>query len=295
MLSDVLKEQYNGKVLKLSLSSGCTCPTRDGTKGRDGCSFCSEGGSGEFAAHFAPVKEQIHEAKKLVDGKFPKEMSPADYRYIAYFQSFSNTYGCRASLEALYREVLELPEIVLLSIGTRPDCLGDDMMEMLAGLNRIKPVWIELGLQTIHEGTAKAFGRGYTLDVFEDAYRKLKAAGLQVIVHLIFGLPGETEGMMLDSVRYLAGLDPVIDGIKLQQLYILKGTRLAAEYQAVPFPIMSMERYTDLVVKSLAFLPEETVVHRLTGDPPKKLLIAPAWCADKKRVLGTLQMKIKRA
>ena len=293
MLSEVLREQYGCKVLKLSLTSGCTCPTRDGTKGRDGCSFCSAGGSGEFAAHYAPLKEQIHEAKSLVDGKFPKDLPPSGRRYIAYFQSFTNTYGDRASLEALYREVLDIPEIVILSIGTRPDCLGDEMVGMLAGLKRIKPVWVELGLQTIHEDTAEAFGRGYTLAVFEDAYRRLKDAGLQVIVHLIFGLPEETEGMMLDSVKYLAGLNPGIDGIKLQQLCILKGTRLAAKYQAEPFPIMSMEAYTDLVVKSLAILPDGTVIHRLTGDPPKQLLIAPSWCKDKKRVLGTLQMKIR--
>ena len=292
MLSEVLKEKYGCKVLKLSLSSGCTCPTRDGTKGRNGCSFCSAGGSGEFTAHYAKLEEQIPEAKKLVDGKFPKGLPPSERRYIAYFQSFTNTYGDRTALEALYREVLDIPEIVILSIGTRPDCLGDEMVEMLAGLNRIKPVWIELGLQTIHEETAKAFGRGYSLEVFEDAYRRLRAVGLQVIVHLIFGLPGETEGMMLDSVKYLADLKPGIDGIKLQQLCILKGTRLAAEYQAEPFPLMDMETYTDLVVRSLMILPKDTVIHRLTGDPPKQLLIAPTWCKDKKRVLGTLQMKI---
>lgn len=292
-LSDVLKEQYGAKVLKLSLTSGCTCPTRDGTKGWNGCSFCSAGGSGEFAARYAPIREQIAEAKALVDSKFPKDLPLSGRRYIAYFQSFTNTYGDRAALEALYREVLALPEIVLLSIGTRPDCLGREMVDMLVSLNRIKPVWIELGLQTIHEETAKAFGRGYTLSVFEDAYSALKAEGLTVIVHLILGLPGETREMMLDSVRYLARLKPPPDGVKLQQLYILRGTEMAKTYQADPFPLMSLEEYTDLIVESLALLPPETVIHRLTGDPPKRLLIAPSWCADKKRVLGTLQRKIR--
>ena len=291
-ISDELKRQYGGKVLKLSLSSGCTCPTRDGTKGYGGCSFCSEGGSGEFAADPGCVENQLEEAKKLVDHKFPASLPPEKRRYIAYFQSFTNTYGNRERLEKLYTEVISRPEIVILSIGTRPDCLGEDIVSMLKRLNGIKPVWVELGLQTMHESTAKAFGRGYSLDVFEDALSRLKAAGLTVIVHVILGLPNETREDMLATVRYLAGLREKPDGIKLQMLQILKGSRMAGEYAEHPFPLMSMEEYTDLVADCVKLLPEEMVIHRLTGDPPKRLLIAPAWCADKKRVLNMLQKKM---
>ena len=294
-VSEELKRVYGQKILKLSLSSGCTCPNRDGTKGFGGCSFCAETGSGEFAASYAPVKEQIESAKRLVDKKFPKEMAPSDRKYIAYFQSYTNTYGDAGRLKQLYGEVLSFPEIAGLSVGTRPDCLPDEMIRMLAHLNLCKPVWVELGLQTIHERTAEAFGRGYTLPVFSDAYRRLKEAGLTVIVHVILGLPGETREDMLETVRYLAGLTPVLDGIKLHLLYILSGTRLAEEYAAQPFPMMTADEYTDLVVDCLKELPEETVIHRMTGDPPKRLLIGPKWSADKKRVLNLLNRKIREA
>ncbi len=294
-ISEVLKERFGGKVLKLSLSSGCSCPTRDGTKGYGGCSFCSEGGSGEFASSFAPVGEQIEKAKRLVDGKFPPSMDVKDRKYIAYFQSFTNTYGDVDRLEALYREVIEREEIALLSVGTRPDCLEDEKIAMLGRLAKIKPVWVELGLQTIHERTAAAFGRGYTLDVFEEANRRLKNAGVSVIVHVILGLPGESREDMLDTVRYLAGTEPRIDGIKLQLLQVLKGTRLGEEYLKQPFPLMTMEEYTDLVVECLKLLPGDIVIHRMTGDPPRNLLIAPGWCTDKKRVINSLERKIREA
>ena len=290
-ISEVLKEQYGGKVLKLSLNAGCTCPNRDGTKGRGGCSFCSEGGSGEFAAQAAPLKEQIAQAKKLVDKKFPHTQPEENRKYIAYFQPFSNTYGDFERLERLYREAIAYPEIEVLSLATRPDCLPENMVCLLKELNRQKPVWVELGLQTIHERTAESFGRGYTLDVFEDAYRRLKAAGITVIVHIILGLPGERREDMLDTVRYLAGLSPVLDGIKIQVLQILKGTRMAEEYSRNPFPLLSLEEYTELVEECLRLLPEETVIHRLTGDPPWRLLIAPAWCTDKKRIMNRLRGK----
>ena len=292
-ISDELKEKYGRKVLKLSLSSGCTCPNRDGTLGWGGCSFCSEGGSGDFASSFAPLLEQIREAKKRVDHKFPADMPEEDRKYIAYFQSFTNTYGDPERLRKLYLEAVCRPEIAVLSVGTRPDCLGGDMVRMLSGLNRIKPVWVELGLQTVHEKTAERVGRGYPLAAFADAYQRLKEAGLTVVVHVILGLPGETEEDMLDTVRYLARLQPVLDGIKLQNLYVLSGTRLAAEFQEDPFPIMTMEEYTDLVVKCLKELPEGVVIHRLTGDAPKRLLIEPLWSADKKRVMNLLNAKIR--
>lgn len=294
-VSKALKQQYGSKVLKLSLSSGCTCPNRDGSLGRGGCSFCSEGGSGDFASSFAPVREQIEAAKRRVDRKFPAALPPNERRYVAYFQSFTNTYGPVERLEPLYREVLSLPEIVTLSIGTRPDCLPYEMVCMLTRLNRVKPVWVELGLQTIHEKTAAAFGRGYSLDVFENAYQRLTAQGLTVIVHVILGLPGEGRQDMLETVRYLAGLRPVLPGIKLQLLHILKGTRMEDQYRQEPFPLMTMEEYTDLVVSCLQLLPKETVIHRMTGDPPRKLLVAPQWSTDKKRVLNMLRQKIAAA
>jgi len=281
-LSDYLKNEFGEKIYRLSLSSGCTCPNRDGTLGTGGCTFCSEGGSGEFAAAPAPLEEQIRSAKERIAGKTKAK------RFIAYFQSFTNTYGDPERLGRLYREAVSRDDIAVLSLGTRPDCISDRMLEILKDLDRVKPVWIELGLQTIHEGTALRINRGYELPVFEDAYRRLKEAGITVIVHVIFGLPGETREMMLETVRYLAGLKPELDGIKLQMLQILKGTRLAEEYAADPYPLMSLEEYAELVRDSVRLLPEKTVLHRMTGDGPKRLLIAPLWCADKKHVLNTM-------
>ena len=280
-LSDYLKSEFGEKIYRLSLSSGCTCPNRDGTLGTGGCTFCSEGGSGEFAAA-GPLEEQLQEAKARVAGKTKAK------RFIAYYQSFTNTYGDPERLGKLYRDTIRREEIAALSLGTRPDCISREMLEVLKGLNQEKPVWVELGLQTIHEGTAERIRRGYPLSVFEDTYRRLKDAGLTVIVHLIFGLPGETREMMLDSVRYLAALCPPPDGVKLQMLQILRGTDLAKEYEREPFPLMTLEEYADLVGECVRLLPEETVLHRMTGDGPKKLLIAPLWCADKKRVLNTM-------
>ena len=218
-------------------------------------------------------------------------------KYIAYFQSYTNTYGDVGRLRALYSEALAHPQIAALDLGTRPDCLPPEMIAMLRDL-RVqykKPVWIELGLQTIHEETARRIRRGYELIVFEDAYRRLKEAGFEVIVHVILGLPGETREDMLETVRYLSVLTPPLDGIKLQLLHILKGTELAREYEADPFPLFTLDSYCDLVVDCLKLLPPETVVHRLTGDGPKRLLIEPQWSADKKRVLNTLMKKIREA
>ena len=286
-LNDVLQAQYGEKVYKLSLSSGCTCPNRDGTLGTGGCTFCSEGGSGDFAAPLAPLSEQIEDAKARIRRKTDAR------KFIAYFQSYTNTYGDVRRLEALYTEAITRPEIVALSLGTRPDCLGADVMTMLGRLNRIKPVWVELGLQTVHERTAEAFHRGYPLSVFENGCRALKAAGLTVIVHVIFSLPGETREDMLDTVRYLAALDPPPDGVKLQMLHVLRGTELGRQYAAEPFPLLSPEEYADLIAESLRILPADTVVHRLTGDAPGKLLIAPEWTRNKKRVLNTINRKTK--
>ena len=289
MISDVLKEQYGEKIYRLALSSGCTCPNRDGTVGTGGCTFCSEGGSGEFAAKTAPIAEQIEQAKKLVRAK------TRGTRYVAYFQSYTNTYGDLNRLRALYEETLSRDDIAILSIGTRPDCLPDEMISMLAELNRRKPVWVELGLQTGNDETAARINRCYPRATFEDAYGRLKKAGLSVIVHLIFGLPGEAEEDMLASVRYLADLTPVVDGVKLQLLQILRGTKMAEKYEQNPWPVMSLPEYAELIKKALRLLPDETVIHRLTGDGPKKLLIEPQWCADKKRVLNTLRKRLDSA
>jgi radical SAM protein (TIGR01212 family) len=287
-LSEVLLKQYGEKVYKLSLSSGCTCPNRDGTLGVGGCTFCSEGGSGDFAAACAPIDAQLEEAKARIRQKTDAR------RFIAYFQSYTNTYGDLDRLEALYLETLRHDEIEILSLGTRPDCLGSGVLAMLERLNAIKPVWVELGLQTIHERTAKAVHRGYDLSAFEEGYHALKALGLTVIVHVIFSLPGETREDMLSTVRYLAALDPPPDGVKLQMLHVLRGTQLGADYEKEPFPLLTMEEYAELVAQSVRILPEETVIHRLTGDAPGKLLIAPEWTRNKKRVLNAVNREIEK-
>ena len=288
-LTDYLKNIYGEKVYKLSLQSGCTCPNRDGSIMYGGCTFCSEEGAGEFAAQLKPVGLQIEEAIGRIRGK------TTACKYIAYFQSFTNTYGDPARLEKLYTEAINHPDVVILSLGTRPDCISDEILDMVIRLNSIKPVWIELGLQTVHKSTADYIHRGYDLSVFEDAYRRLKSAGITVIVHIIMGLPGETEEDMLDTVRYLSCLDPVLDGIKIHLLQILKGTQMAEEYFNDPFRIMTLEEYGELVIKCLKLLPPKTVVHRITGDGAKRLLIEPKWCADKKHVLNTLNNMIKNA
>lgn len=294
-LSDMLRETFGTKVYKLSLSSGCTCPNRDGTIGTGGCTFCSAGGSGDFAAPFLPLDEQIAIARKKVDGKFPASIPPSERKYIAYFQSYTNTYGDPDRLEALYRKAVSYPEIAALSIGTRPDCLGSDILSRLAAINQIKPVWIELGLQTIHEKTAEAVNRGYPLSVFEDAYAKLKSLGFTVIVHVILGLPGESRENMLETVRYLADLHPILDGVKLQMLHVLKGTALGEEYLKHPFPVFTLDAYCSLIIDCLRILPKETVIHRMTGDGPKRLLIAPKWSGNKRLVLNTLNKAIRDA
>ena len=298
MISEVLKEKYGTKVYRLALTSGATCPNRDGTCVQPdgtrlfgGCTFCSEGGSGEFAAPYVPVREQIEAAKRRVDSKIPARIPAEDRRYIAYFQSFTNTYGPAEHFRKMFEEAIANPQIVALSVGTRPDCLPEETVNMLRDLKETygKDVWVELGLQTVSDETAVRIHRGYTLPVFEDAYRRLNDAGLTVIVHVILYLPGEDRRDMLSTIRYLAGLEPAPHGIKLQLLNILRGTAMAAEYEAEPFYLPTLDEYADLLRECLDLLPAETVIHRLTGDGPKKLLIAPAWAADKKRVINTLR------
>lgn len=292
--SDYLKENFGTKVYKLSLSAGCTCPNRDGTVGWGGCAFCSQEGSGDFATDFESIDLQIDKAKSFVEKKFPKSISPKDRRYIAYFQSFTNTYGDFDKLCSIYTAALERPEIVALSVGTRPDCLPQKMVDYLASLNKKKKVWVELGLQTIHERTASAMNRCYTLDVFENAYARLKKSEIPVVVHVILGLPGESRDDMLKTVDYLSKLNPTLDGIKLQLLHVIQGTALAEMYKKNPFPLPTLEEYCALIGDCLKILPRNTVVHRITGDGAKKNLIAPLWSADKKKVLNTIKNYLEK-
>ena len=281
-----MKKRFGCKIYKLSLSGGMTCPTRDGTLGTRGCIFCSANGSGDFASRPCQnINDQIAQAKALVSRK------AKDARYIAYFQDYTNTYAPVAKLRKLFTAAIEPDDIVALSIGTRPDCLPDDVIELLAQLNQIKPVFVELGLQTIHESTAEYIRRGYKLDVFDDAVRRLRSVGIEVVVHIIIGLPGETEEMIYDTVRYLA--DMRIDGIKLQLLHVLEGTDLADEYRQGKFQVLDMDKYIDILENCVMLLPPETVIHRLTGDGAKKDLIAPLWSADKKNVLNTINKRFR--
>lgn len=283
-----LKQTFGEKIYKLALDGGMSCPNRDGTVGFGGCSFCSHGGSGEFAEPAAcSVTEQIERAKALVAGKIKTG------RYIAYFQSYTNTYAPREYLERLFSEAVAHPDIAALSIATRPDCLPAEVLDLLSRLNTRKPVWVELGLQTIHEATARSMNRGYELPCFERAAVRLKQAGVKVIVHVILGLPGESREMMLETVRYLGSLNPPIDGIKLQLLHVLKGTKLAALYETAPFPIMSLEEYGSLILDCIRLLPPHIVIHRLSGDGPKSLLLEPLWSGNKRMVLNSIAKAFK--
>lgn len=284
-----LKSTFGQKLYKISLDGGMTCPNRDGSLGYGGCTFCSEGGSGEFAqkqGKYEDVWQQIEKAKKQVEKKLH-----GGGKYIAYFQSYTNTYWPVSYLKPLFTNTIAHPDVAVLSVATRPDCLPQETIELLESLNKEKPVWVELGLQTIHEDTAARIHRRYKLPVFEDAYRRLKQAGLTVIVHVILGLPGESKERMMDTVRYLGDLP--VDGIKLQLLHILKGTALAQEYKAEPFELLSLGEYADLVVDCISVLPESVVVHRISGDGPKSLLIAPEWSKNKKVVLNTISKRFK--
>ena len=294
-----LKRRFGRKIYKLSLDGGMTCPNRDGTLGNRGCIFCSSGGSGDFAAQACPdVWEQIEAAKARVRRKMPPESSaiaPPAPSYIAYFQSYTGTYAPLPRLRSLFERAVSHPDVALLSVATRPDCLPDETVSLLAGLSRRKPVWVELGLQTVHEDTARFIRRGYGFPVFEDACRRLKAAGITVVVHVILGLPGEDRERMLETITRMADFSRagLIDGIKLQLLHVLKGTDLADYYQNHPFPIFSMEEYIDFVIDCAELLPPELVIHRLTGDGPKSLLIAPSWSGNKRLVLNTLARRFK--
>ena len=282
-LNAYLRETFGCKVYKLALSAGCTCPNRDGTLGSRGCIFCS--GSGEFAASAAfPVSEQIAQAKQLVAAK-----AGPDARYIAYFQDYSNTYAPADTLKPLFLTAIDQSDICALSIATRPDCLPPDILALLSELRKKKPIWVELGLQTIHASTAQYIRRGYPLSVFDNAVRQLKALDIHVVAHMILGLPGETPEMMVQTARYIG--QSGADGVKLHLLHVLAGTDLAADYAAGNFETMTLDAYLSVLEDCLRVLPRELVIHRMTGDGAKRSLIAPLWSADKKRVLNAINRR----
>ncbi len=283
-----IKEMFGEKLYKISLDGGMTCPNRDGTLGTEGCIFCSAGGSGDFAAsRMLSIKEQLAQGRQLVQRKHTGSS------YIAYFQAYTNTYAPVSYLEKIFTEAISEPDIKVLSIATRPDCLSCEILELLSRLNKNKPVWVELGLQTIHEESARFIRRGYALDVFEKAVYDLKKIGVSVIVHTILCLPNETTEMMLETISYLNKLP--IDGIKLQLLHVLRDTDLALLYEQTPFYLPDLEEYLILLSKLISHLRPDIVIHRLTGDGPKSLLIAPLWTANKRLVLNRMQEYFKDA
>lgn len=285
-LNDYCQDTFGQKVYRLSLSGGMSCPNRDGTLGIGGCAFCSEGGSGDFAANAAlPVEKQLAEARKRIEGK------TGCRKFIAYFQSYTNTYAPVDRLRALFSAAMKPEEIVALSIGTRSDCLPGNVLDLLCELQSQKPVWIELGLQTIHNKTLRLMNTHTTVEQFDQAVYALHQRNIPVIAHVILGLPGETREMMLDTVRHLSKLP--ISGVKLQLLHILRGTALGESYAASPFPLMELSEYCELVIDCLELLPPDIVIHRLTGDGPRSLLVAPLWSLDKKRVLNTIRHRLK--
>ena len=285
--SNEIRRRFGEKLYKLSLDGGMSCPNRDGTLDWGGCIFCS-GGSGEFAAEQRPsIEEQLETARARVAFK-----TGGKGRYISYFQSYTNTYAPVQRLRELFTPVITRDDIAVLDIATRPDCLDDDILDLLAELNVLKPVWVELGLQTIHAKTADYIRRGYPLSVYDRAVRELKARGIEVIVHMILGLPGETDEMIYETASYIAGSGA--DGIKLQLLHVLRGTDLAAEYEAGKFEVLSIEHYTRLLEGCISRLRPDMIVHRLTGDGAKRELIAPMWSADKKKVLNYINTAFER-
>lgn len=329
-----MKQRFGTKVYKIALDGGMTCPNRDGTLGNRGCIFCSEGGSGDFAARMkpdpdshqslpltsslTPLFRQTDAEQYLIDkqsrfiytqaaarsvsrqiteaaARIQRKLGNAPASYIAYFQSYTNTYAPVSYLREIFTAAILHPDVRVLSIATRPDCLSEEVLTLCEELNQIKPVWLELGLQTVHEGSARFIRRGYELPVFEDALTRIHTHGLETIVHVILGLPGESREHMLQTISWLAHHTPSIQGIKLQLLHILKGTDLGQMYEKDPdsVPTLDMETYLDLVIDCIALLPPEMIIHRITGDGPKSLLLAPLWSADKRRVLNSMTRRFK--
>lgn len=319
-LSQFYQSIFGCKTYKISLDAGCTCPNRDGTKGRDGCIFCSEAGSGDFIARGGEsafgrclsISEQLEQGKKLVEAKLRGRSGERRGKYIAYFQSFTSTYGDAKLLLEKYREALQFEGVAGLAVATRPDCLSDEILRGLAEISQTHFVQIELGLQTSNETTGRLINRCYTNEDYIDAVHRIREAApeIHIVTHLIFGLPGETEEDILNSVKFVLEQSHPAEtkeshpaemkeshpelvsgssfGLKITSLYVLQNTRLAVMYDTGEYEPLSKEQYFNLLKNALTLLPENCVVHRLTGDPPKKLLIAPAWPADKKKVLNEL-------
>ena len=279
-----MKQRFGEKVYRLSLNGGMTCPNRDGTAGTGGCIFCSAGGSGDFAAPAVlPISEQLRMQKELIAKKRPV------HKYIAYFQAYTNTYAPVEYLERIFLEAISDPEVVALSIATRPDCLPEDILRMLSRLREKKPIFVELGLQTMHDETARYIRRGYRLPVFDAAVDRLHTLDVEVVAHMILGLPGETPEMIVQTARHLGQVG--VDGVKLHLLHVLRGTDLALAYEKGLVPVLQMDEYITLLERCLAVLPPSVVIHRLTGDGAKRDLIAPLWSADKKRVLNEIRRR----
>ena len=283
-LSDHYRRRFGCKVYKLSIDAGFTCPNRDGTLGTGGCIFCGGDGGSAFAAKGGSISEQLEEAKARVAFK-------GGEKFIAYFQSFTNTYAPAAVLERCFRQAMAQPDVVGLAIGTRPDCLGADVLALLERLNAIKPISVELGLQTVHPESVRYIRRGYENEVYFDGVKRLKAAGIEVVTHIILGLPGEGIAQAVATTR--AAIDAGTDGVKFHLLHVLRGTDLEKEYLAGRFKCLELPEYAQMLDACLGVLPEDTVVHRITGDGAKKDLVPPLWSADKKRVLHYLNTHLK--
>lgn len=285
-LDYMLRERFGEKVYKLTLNGGMTCPNRDGKLGTRGCIFCSAGGSGDFAADAQQsITAQIEQQKAMIQSRRPVE------KFIAYFQAYTNTYAPVSYLREIFSEAISHPDVIAVSIGTRPDCLGTDVLDLLEELNHTKPVWIELGLQTIHSSTARYIRRGYPLSCFEEAVCELHRRHLEIIVHTILGLPGEDDAMVLETIDYLN--HQPIQGIKMQLLHVLKDTDLARDYLDGKFQVLTQEHYLNLLITCLEHLSPDIVIHRVTGDGPKDLLIAPLWSSAKRTVLNELHHRMK--
>ena len=283
-LSDHYRRRFGCKVYKLSIDAGFTCPNRDGTLGTGGCIFCGADGGSAFAAKGGSISEQLEEAKARVAFK-------GGEKFIAYFQSFTNTYAPLQVLERCYREAIAPADVVGLAIGTRPDCLSPEVVALLAQINAIKPVSVELGLQTVHPESIRYIRRGYENEVYFDAVKRLKEAGIEVVTHMILGLPGEDTAMAVQTAR--AAIEAGTDGVKFHLLHVLRGTDLEKDYLAGRFRCLELPEYAAMLDACLAVLKTETVVHRITGDGAKKDLVAPLWSADKKRVLQYLNTHLK--
>lgn len=280
-VSDYCKNKYGEKLYKISLSGGFTCPNRDGTLGNRGCIFCSEGGSGDFAESASlSVAEQIDLAKMRLEKKFHGN------HYIAYFQAYTNTYGSLEYLKSLYDPVADREDIKVISIATRPDCLPKETLEYLGELQNKKDLWVELGFQSCNEKSVKYIRRGYENEVYKDAVSRLNELGIHTITHIIVGLPGETKEDMIKSVRYAVAAGT--KGIKLQLLHVLKGTDLADDYEKGLFKVLEEDEYFDIIKACLKEIPDDVVIHRLSGDGPKSILIAPMWSANKREVLNRI-------